>query len=161
LPIPRDATPWRRRAPCRNGHAEDLPPFVQLAFTFRLRELESDRDTAFDYPVQSYVAALSVHALASTAPRSVFELPSKPLSMGAVGFTGTGQFDARARVATKLEVADGVTRIVGAAFPVRWTPAEHERERERRARQRPPKPTKGVKTRSAKLQKMIADYDDD
>jgi hypothetical protein len=156
LPIPRDAVPWRRRSPCRCGHDGELPPFVQLAFVFRLRELESDRDTAFDYPRHNVVAALSANALASTAPRTVFDLSSRPLTMGAIGFGGTGTFDGKtARVATKVEVADGVTRIVGAAFPARWTPEDHERERARRARQRPPKPTKRAKTRSSKLLDLI------
>jgi hypothetical protein len=162
LPIPRDAVPWRRRSPCRNGHGGALPSFVQLVFVFRLRALESDRDTEFDYPRRSVVAALSANALASTAPRTVFDLPSRPLTVATLGFGGTGSFDGKAaRVATKLEVAEGVTRIVGAAFPARWTAEDYERERARRARQRPPKPTKGVKTRSAKLQQMIGVDDGD
>ena len=62
----------------------------------------------------------------------------------------------QARAATVVRT-DGVTRCTGAAYPSRWTPADHERERARRAQQRPPKPTKRARTKSAKLRGMMTD----
>jgi len=59
-----------------------------------------------------------------------------------------------------VEIADGVTRTVGAAYPARWTPEDEERERLRRAKQRPPKPTKQAKTRGHKLLDWIGSDDD-
>lgn len=162
LPIPRDAVPWVRRRfsrMLRPGAASSI--VSQLAFAFRLRELESDRDTEFDYPRRSVVDASNASALASTAPRTVFDLPARPL-MGSVGFGGTGVFaPIESRLVAKVEVADGVTRTVGAAYPVRWTKEDEERERTRRARQRPPKPTKRAKTRGRKLLDLIGVDDGD
>lgn len=159
LPIPRGAVPWHRRRYPRPP-APSPAAALQLAFEFRLRKLERDIDTAFDFPAQSIVLASSAGAYATDAPRSVFDLHRRPL-MGSVGFGGTGLFSTEPKIVRKVEVADGVTRIVGAAFPVRWTAEDEERERVRRAKQRPPKPTRKAKTRSRKLMDMIGVDDGD
>lgn len=52
---------------------------------------------------------------------------------------------------------DGVTRHM--AIREQDTEEWAERERQRRARQRPPRPVKGAKTRSKKLEQLIGDDD--
>lgn len=154
LPIPRGAVPWRRRK--HERHAAEAPAaWSQTEFAFRLRELDrDDRETEFDRPVHVVVPARLAAAFTTDAPRSVFDLSQRPL-VGSVGFGGTGAFVDEAKIVRKVQVSDGVTRIVGAAFPARWTAEDEERERRRRAKQRPPKPTKKAKTRSRKLLDLI------
>ena len=123
-----------------------------------------DDDEEEDPPfVQRVVDASTTIAPASAArsPRSVFELPQRPLrASGLVGHGGTGEFPpSDPRLVAKLQIADGITRAIGSAYPSRWTIEDTERERRRRARQRPPKPTKRAKTRGRKLLDMIGDDD--
>lgn len=94
----------------------------------------------------------------TAAPRSVFDLAGLVLS----GARPTPQEEAEEpkvepRYAAVVEMADGVRRCVGAAFPSRWTPEDEERERQRRARQRPPKPSKKARTRSKKLTELVGE----
>jgi len=65
----------------------------------------------------------------------------------------------RSRVAAVVDLGEGRRRVVGAAYPPRWTGEDFERERLRRAKQRPPKPTKKAKTRSRKLLELIGPDD--
>ncbi len=68
---------------------------------------------------------------------------------------GRGQPDREIRRIVTRE--DGVTRHV--AIREQDTPEWAERERQRRARQRPPRPPKGAKTRSKKLEQLIGEDD--
>lgn len=155
LPIPRGAVPWRRRrfvAPARatHGHA-----FEQLAFAFRLRELDrDDQETPYDRPVHAVVSAAAADPLVATGPRSVFDLPGR-WSPGMSGLAGHGAAPQRAPIVRTVVVGSGVTRTVGASYPVRMTQEDEERERRRRAKQRPPRPTRKAKTRSRKLLDLI------
>lgn len=56
----------------------------------------------------------------------------------------------------------GGTRCTGGQYPSdRWTPERAEKERARRAKQRPPKPTRGAKSKSTKLRRFIEINGDD
>lgn len=163
LPIPPDACPWKRAQPHR---LEAAPITVeQLAFTFRLRELESDRDTEFDYPHHTVGAQWSAPPV-TTAPRSIFDLGAEFKKLKRAGRFGAAQgfkttTPAPPRMVARVEVEQGVTRHVGAAYPSRWTPEDEERERQRRARQRPPRPTKKARTRSRKLVELVGNDEQD
>jgi len=104
--------------------------------------------------VRRIVAARGIPMPATTAPRSVFDLAARPVIVQ-VG----GAAPEELRMVARVDVRDGVTRTVGAAYPSRWTPEDEERERQRRARQRPPKPSKKAKTRGRKLLEMIGGED--
>jgi hypothetical protein len=104
--------------------------------------------------VRRIVDALGVPPPVTCAPRSVFDLAARPVSVQ------LGRIEPEElRMVARVVVQDGVTRTVGAAYPARWTPEDEERERQRRARQRPPKPTKKARTRSRKLMEMIGGGD--
>ena len=112
-------------------------------------------DEIDDAPVvRRVVRARDVAPPVCVAPRSVFDLAKRPVHL---------RLDSAPddqRVVGKIEQREGVTRFTGAAYPVRWTQEDEARERLRRARQRPPRPTRKAKTRSAKLLEMIGDPDD-
>jgi hypothetical protein len=56
----------------------------------------------------------------------------------------------------------GVVKVTGAAYPAnRWTDEKAEAEQARRARQRPPKPTKGARTRGKKVRQWDGEGIDD
>jgi hypothetical protein len=94
----------------------------------------------------------------TAAPRSVFDLAGLVLS-GArhAAPEETEEPKVEPRYAAVMEIADGIRRCVGAAFPSRWTPEDEERERQRRARQRPPKPTKKARTKGKKLVELVGE----
>lgn len=89
-------------------------------------------------------------------PVSVFDLAHTPGRRLRIGGD-----NAKSRVAEKVDLGGGRTKVVGANYPPRWTEADFERERLRRARQRPPKPSRKAKTRSRKLLELIGDPNDD
>lgn len=83
---------------------------------------------------------------AKAALSSVFDLATKTVCLR------TGSMERSAgeggnRYASRIQPTRGVTRIEGAAYPSRWTEADHRREEQRRARQRPPRPVAKAKTR--------------
>lgn len=88
-------------------------------------------------------------------PVSVFDLAANPGRRLRIGGDS-----AKSRVAQKVELGNGRTKVVGANYPPRWTEADFERERLRRARQRPPKPSRKAKTRSRKLLELIGEPDE-
>lgn len=154
LPIPPDALPFRRVA----GHrAKPRDMQEQLAFVFRLRSLECDRDTDFDYPQHHLVRAGEAERPETTAPSSIFDLARRAAK--ALGNRRRKLPEAAALPPLKATIerstSDGVVRNIGASYPARWTEEDFERERRRRAKQRPPKPTKKVRTMSEKLSAMI------
>jgi hypothetical protein len=161
LPIPKDAVQQHRRrvvAACVLA----IDPWPQLAFVFRLRELERDIDDAFDFPQHRALAAADAPAPETRAPASIFELAAmvKASGLRARGRFGGPSPDAPAKRLT-VQRADGVVKVVGAAYPAnRWDEERFEQERLRRARQKPPKPTRKAKTRSKKLLELIGDTDD-
>lgn len=159
LPIPRDAQPWKRwRTHPQTGHliAE------QLEFAFRLRKLECDRDTEFDFPSHSVTRAGETSAPVTTAPRSIWDMAKAAASMLKRGgrFGDAAGFETHAPTKARIERSPGVTRHVGASYPVRWTEEDQERERQRRARQKPPRPPKKAKTRGRKLLDLISPEDE-
>lgn len=100
--------------------------------------------------------------LGAKVPRSVFDLAEIGRQFRLrTRFGDAAGFQTQPVKAT-IEREPGVTKHVGAAYPVRWTEQDHEKERQRRARQKPPKPTKKAKRHSRKLLDMIGDdiYDD-
>lgn len=131
----------------------------QLQFRFILRQLDNDCLTSeFDRPTHTVVPAAQAEAIATDAPRSVFDLHR--YSPGAFGFVARDVPPDTKRHVRKVDLGGGVTRGVGAAYPVRWTPEDEERERRRRAKQRPPKPSRKAKTRGRKLLELIGNDDD-
>lgn len=141
---------------------------AQLEFTFEFAsvsllamQVEDDEETDewAAVPFVRIVGSAAGKPIPNTAaPRSVFELAGLVLS-GArpVVQEGPDEPKVEPRYAAVVELADGVRRCVGAAFPSRWTPEDEERERQRRARQRPPRPTKKARTRSKKLVEMVGE----
>lgn len=87
----------------------------------------------------------------------------RQMAVDVFSFAALGQRITVARGAQEREVRrivtreDGVTRHV--AVREQDTEEWAERERQRRARQRPPRPPKGAKTRSRKLQDLIGEDD--
>lgn len=158
LPIPRGAVAWRRRRHRRVLHADGT--IEQLAFAFRLRRLESDRDTAFDYPTHAVVRAAEAGACSTDAPRSVFDVAALQAFIAGGRFGGTGLNVTKPNQRPTVTSGEGVIRAVGKAYPMRATAEDEERERRRRAKQRPPKPTRKAKTRGQKLLDMIGDEED-
>jgi len=159
LPIPSDARSWKRPQWSRGVRPAPVQKAAeQLAFAFRLRTLVCDRDDEFDFPLHAVVDAQSAARAETKAPASVFDF--------ARSFRGGRQRamklpPAERRMVAKVEVEQGVTRHVGAAYPSRWTPEDDERERQRRARQRPPRPTKKARTRSRKLLDLVGDNENE
>ncbi|CAN7594610.1 hypothetical protein LJR039_004348 [Pseudorhodoferax sp. LjRoot39] len=115
-------------------------------------------DDEFDAPViRALVSAdgLPIPAAAMKSPASIFQLADRPIRVR----TPKNEEPISACYA-HLSVASGVTRVAGAAYPVRWTPADHQREADRRQRQRPPRPVAGARTKSRKLRDLIGDDDE-
>ena len=154
LPVPSDANAWHR-ATGRRQTVCATPAAEQLAFTFRLRELENDLHDDWEV-VHRHASAGEVERPVTTAPRSIFDLGAmyrgKRLDQS---FAAGLRPDDKPAKLQRVERDTGVVRCVGASYPVRWTPEEEERERQRRARQRPPRPTKKAKTRGRKLLDLI------
>lgn len=112
-------------------------------------------DEIDDVPViQALVSAhgLPIPIAAVNAPTSIFQLADRPVSVR----TSKNDEPISACYA-HLSVALGVTTVSGAAYPVRWTTADHKREAERRQRQRPPRPSAGARTKSRKLRDLIGE----
>ncbi|KQP02473.1 hypothetical protein [Pseudorhodoferax sp. Leaf265] len=112
----------------------------------------------FDSPViRTLVAAdgLPIPPAAAKSPASIFQLADRPIRVRA-----PKNEEPISACYAHLSVASGVTRVAGAAYPIRWTQADHQREVERRQRQRPPRPTKGARTKSKKLRNLIGDDDE-
>ena len=160
LPVPRGAVPWHRVRARRANDDVDLTAALQLAFAFRLRTLERDIDTEFDYPAHVVVRAGDAPLLQIDTPRSVFDLADigrqfrlRERFGDAAGFENSPP--------VRIERTAGVIKHVGASYPVRATGEDIERERVRRAKQRPPKPSRKAKTRSRKLLDLIGVDDGD
>lgn len=83
------------------------------------------------------------------APVSVFNLAGMELTVDS--FAKAGSQPRKECYAKRMQPQDGRLRIDGAAYPMRWTAADHEREVQRRARQVLPRPPKGARTKSEKL----------
>ncbi len=84
---------------------------------------------------------------AKAALSSVFDLASKTLSLRRGSMDCPAGEGAGSKYASRIQPTRGVTRVEGAAYPSRWTEADHHREEQRRARQRPPRPVAKAKTR--------------
>lgn len=157
LPIPSDARPWKRNRWPRIVEVWIGRVPEQLTFVFRLRYLECDRDTDFDFPRRVMVDAATLEVPATRAKRSIFDLAKtyrrfrKQLEMSSSG----GHIRIEAKV-----VNSGVTQFFGASYPSRCTLEDEERERVRRARQKPPPPSKRAKTRGRKLLEIIGDEEE-
>lgn len=130
---------------------------------------EDEADVEMIPIVRRYVSAKGQPMPKTEAPRSIFDMAAAAAkAMRCHGrFGDTAGFKTSApqpvhgsRMVAKVQVTNGVTRFVGAAYPARWTAEDDERERQRRARQRPPKPSKKAKTRGRKLLDMIGGDDD-
>jgi hypothetical protein len=120
-------------------------------------ELDQDSEQDDSPVVHVLVSAegLAIPAQAASCPTSIFELAGKPVKVNLSKST-----EPSSACYAHLSVASGVTVVAGAAYPARWTEADHEREAERRQRQRPPRPTRAAKTKSAKLRDLIGDDDE-
>jgi hypothetical protein len=119
-----------------------------------------------EYPlIRIIVAAIGCRPPRTKAVRSIFDIGTAGngldlLSMGrrfAVPPSAPDEAPG-ARIVRCLR-EPGTTRCVGALYPVRWTPEQEEQEAQRRARQRPPRPTKGARTKSKKLRDMVGTDD--
>jgi len=95
----------------------------------------------------------------TVAVRTVFELASADAGLRLLEGFRHERPAAGARSVMCLRI-EGVTRHVGAAYPVRWTPEDDEREKQRRARQKPPRPSKKARSRSKKLLDLIGVHPD-
>lgn len=155
LPIPPDARP--RRTARYAVAAPVVQPEQQLCFEFRLRALENDLDTPYDFPVHVLAPATTFER--PSAPRSIFDVAAAAKEEG--GRRRVFNVE-RAPAAPRDAIRTGdATRYVGLQYPDnRWTAEREERERARRARQRPPKPTKKAKTRSRKLLELVGEDSD-
>lgn len=104
-------------------------------------------------PVRRWVCVIRRKPGPTPKPRAViadvFALALAPLRI-AVGKGATER-----QVRRQVIQEDGITRVV--TLREQDTPEWAERERQRRARQRPPRPTKGAKTRSKKLNDLIGE----
>lgn len=116
-------------------------------------ELDDEID---DCPViRVMVSAIGCQRPSTAAPCSVFELAEKSFKQRRAA--AKNEEPVSSCYAARVAVGEGVTRITGAVYPMRWTQDQQEKEIERRARQRPPRPTKGAKTRSRKLLDLVGD----
>jgi hypothetical protein len=128
----------------------------QPALPMPLRTLDSDADTAFDFPRHAVVKAVEVAPVATRAPSSIFTMADA--MKAAKGLQKHGRFGAAAGFEPppyRVERDGDRVRVV------RLLPEEteewKERERVRRAKQRPPKPVRKAKTRGKKLLDMIGE----
>jgi hypothetical protein len=140
--------------------AVQLEMFDRMAMPPVIDDDPDEGESSFDLPppVRVFVSAeeLRIHPRPfPMTPRSVFDLgelaaltarPSRP-----------SRETTAPRYVARIEIAEGVTRCMGAAYPARWTPEDEERERQRRARQKPPTPPKTAKTKSRKLVELVGD----
>ena len=130
----------------------------QPALPMPLRTLDSDTDTAFDFPRRALVKAVEVPPVVTRAPSSIFTMADA--MKAAKVLHKHGRFGAAAgfKPAPYRVERDGDRVRV-----VRLLPEEthewKERERARRARQRPPKPPKGARTRGAKVRQWDGEGD--
>jgi hypothetical protein len=136
------------------------PAQLEFVFEFAAPRLLFEDDETDEWAAVPFVRivgpAIGKPIPPTAAPRSVFDLAGLVLSEG-VGLVMEPDAPVEPRYAGSVEVADGVRRCVGAAYPSRWTPEDEERERQRRARQRPPKPSKKARTRSKKLVELVGE----
>lgn len=151
LPTPPDAAPQGPRrlrvcVPWRVAVAA-LLPLLQRPLTWRLRELETDMDTAFDIPHRAVIPAAALPPPETKAPRSIFDMAAQ--------FRGGPRVRFREQAPAKLPSTYRVERDADRVRVVRVRPEETEerieQERARRARQRPPRPTAKAKTRGKKV----------
>lgn len=128
--------------------------------------VDPDADDDYDFPRHRVIAAAEAEAARTVAAPSIFALAAR---IAAKSKRAAGQHRVPAFVpsapgglhSVAIERRDGITRNVGAMYPAgRWTPEKEEAERVRRAKQRPPKPTRQARTRSAKLLGMIGEADE-
>ena len=128
----------------------------QPALYMPLRGLESDKDTAFDFPVHAFVPALDAAPLVTRGPCSIFAMADAMTAAdGLQEPEKHGGPDSDKTAPYRVERDGDRVRVV------RLLPEEtdewKERERARRARQRPPRPTSKAKTRSKALLDMIGE----
>jgi hypothetical protein len=132
----------------------------QPALAMPLRQLDSDIDTAFDFPRRAVVKAVEVPPVVTRAPSSIFTMADA--MKAAKVLHKHGRFGA---VAAAEPAPYRVQRDGDRVRVVRLLPEEtdewKERERVRRAKQRPPKPVRKAKTRGKKLLDMIGENRDD
>lgn len=114
---------------------------------------DDDIDDAPIVRVLRPAAGLSIPTAARA--RSVFELASVEVRLRRSA--AKSREPVNHGYAGRMEIAEGVTRVNGGAYPARWKQEDEERERERRARQRPPKPTRGARTKGAKLRGLLGE----
>lgn len=140
--------------------AVQLEMFDRMAMPTVIDDDPDEGESSFDLPppVRVFVSAEELRSHPRPipmAPRSVFDLGE----LAALTARPSRQAGDRTppRFATRVEIAEGVTRCMGAAYPARWTPEDEERERQRRARQKPPTPPKSAKTKSRKLVELVGD----
>jgi hypothetical protein len=151
LPVPRGAQPWRRQSRLRKAAAA-FAQWAQLEFRFILRRLTNNSDDEFDFPQQRVLTAAERPPPKTRAPASIFAFADRLAKGPRVRAPSYAASVPGALHAVSVERSGSVTRVVGAAFPSnRMTPEKEEAERARRARQRPPKPTRGAKTRGRKV----------
>jgi hypothetical protein len=122
----------------------------QPALPMPLRTLDTDADTAFDFPRHAVVKAGDAAPVATRAPSSIFTMADA--MKAAKSLQKHGRFGAAAVFEPppyRVERDGDRVRVV------RLLPEEtdewKERERVRRAKQRPPKPTARAKTRGKKV----------
>ena len=125
-------------------------------------EADGMRDTAWDFPEHLQVAAADAPRVATTGPRSIFDLAGTAARLRAGGrFGAASGFLPSAAPPPTVQREPGVVRVTGAQYPAnRWTEERQEQERQRRARQKPPRPTKRARTKSKKLRDLIGHEDD-
>lgn len=161
LPTPPDAAPQGPRrprvcVPWRVAVAA-LLPLLQRPLTWRLRELETDMDTAFDIPRRAVIPAAALPPPETKAPRSIFDMAAQ--------FRGGPRVRFREQAPAKLSSTYRVERDADRVRVVRVRPEETEerieQERARRARQRPPRPTAKAKTRGKKVRAWDGEGNDD
>ena len=151
--LPKAPRPKRRRKARgrqRKRHA------VQLVLDFWARDVPGrptvapldDEDTAFDFPQHCRSVAGHKPPPATTAAASIWDLAAMPRALPRRRSPGAS-IEAPAPPAYRVERDAGRVRVV------RLRPEETEewieRERVRRAKQRPPRPSKGAKTRGKKV----------
>lgn len=96
------------------------------------------------------VSAATAPKLRTRAPASVWDLAGC-LRTPAFGMV-LAEMPPAPPLRSTVTRADGVVRVVGAAYPSnRWDAEREEQERVRRAKQRPPRPPKGARTRGRKV----------
>jgi hypothetical protein len=128
-------------------------------------EPDDEADTAFDFPRHSWLThdqLPPMPAAVAKVPRSVFDLAT--IDARPVALLKTPELPPTADRVNPQRYAGplGALRVNGCRYPSnRWTDERVECERIRRAKQRPPKPTKLVKTRSKKLRDLIGNQFDD